>query len=77
MENNFQRIILTGDKKIQEAKYDCIEILYTNGREDLLDTLLSLNGSNEMNNEIEELQSIIAKNGRPDLLKLIESSIIK
>lgn len=77
MENNFQRIILTGDNKIQQAKYDTIEILYTNGREDLLDTLLSLNGSNQMSNEIEELQSIIAKNGRPDILKLIESSIIK
>ena len=40
MENNFQRIILTGDKKIIEAKYDCIEILYTNGREDLIDTYI-------------------------------------
>jgi hypothetical protein len=76
MENKFQRIIITGDKKLQEAKYDCIELLYTNGREDLIDILLSLNGSNKMNNEIEELQSIVAKNGRPDLLKLIESSII-
>lgn len=77
MENNFQRIILTGDNKIQEAKYDCIEILYINGREDLIDTLLSLNGSNKINDQIEELQSIVAKNGRPDLLKLIEESIIK
>tara|TARA_R110001632_G_scaffold27957_3_gene74799 strand:- start:316 stop:549 length:234 start_codon:yes stop_codon:yes gene_type:complete len=76
MENNFQRFVITGDKKLQEAKYNCIELLYTNGREDLIDTLLSLNGSNKMNNEIEELQSIVAKNGRPDLLKLIESSII-
>lgn len=76
MEKTYQRIILTGDKKLQEAKYDCIEILYTNGREDLIDTLLSLNGSNKINNEIEELQSIIAKNGRPDLIKLIELSII-
>jgi len=72
----FSKIILTGDKKLQDAKYDTIEILYQNGREDLIDTLLSLNGSNKMNDEIEELQSIIAKNGRPDILKLIELSII-
>ncbi len=73
--SKINRIVLTGDKKIIDMKYDTIEILYTNGREDLLDILMSLNGSNEMNNDIEELISIVAKNGRPDIIKLIENSI--
>lgn len=67
------KFIFTGDEKIVNLKYDTISILYQNNREDLIDTFLSLNDSKTDKNDIEELESIIAKNGRPDILKYINS----
>ena len=67
------KFIFTGDEKIVNLKYDTISILYQNNREDLIDTFLSLNDSKTDKDDIEELESIIAKNGRPDILKYINS----
>lgn len=58
----------------QILKENCIIILANNGREDLIDSIPNKSIS-EKNDEIEEIISILAKNGRPVEIKYIESFI--
>ncbi len=61
-----------------DVKYETINILFNNGREDLLETFFNLINKNiDKNiiidkNDIEELESIMAKNGKPYIIKFIK-----
>ena len=55
-------------------KENCIIILANNGREDLID-YIPINQTSKTNDEIEEIISILAKNGRPVEIKYINSFI--
>jgi hypothetical protein len=58
----------------QILKENCIIILANNGREDLIDSI-PINLTSKLNDEMEEIISILAKNGRPVEIKYIESFI--
>ena len=60
-------------RKSQILKENCIIILANNGREDLIDSI-PINLTSKTN-EMEEIISILAKNGRPVEIKYIESFI--
>ena len=60
-------------RKSEILKENCIIILANNGREDLIDYIpIELTSKTD---EIEEIISILAKNGRPVEIKYIESFI--
>ena len=60
-------------RKSEILKENCIIILANNGREDLIDYIpIELTSKS---NEIEEIISILAKNGRPVEIKYIETFI--
>jgi hypothetical protein len=60
-------------RKSQILKENCIIILANNGREDLIDSIpINLTSKTD---EMEEIISILAKNGRPVEIKYIESFI--
>ena len=60
-------------RKSQILKENCIIILANNGREDLIDYIpIELTSKSD---EIEEIISILAKNGRPVEIKYIETFI--
>lgn len=58
----------------QILKENCIIILANNGREDLIDSI-PINLTSKLNDEMEEIISILAKSGRPVEIKYIESFI--
>lgn len=60
-------------RKSEILKENCIIILANNGREDLIDSIpIKLTSKTD---QIEEIISILAKNGRPVEIKYIESFI--
>ena len=63
-------------RESQILKENCIIILANNGREDLIDEIPK-NPNTSINDNIEEIISILAKNGRPVEIKYIESFISK
>ena len=67
--------IFTGENS--DIKYETLNVLISNGREDLMDIFLNLNDDKILKDDIEELESIMAKNGRIDILKFIKKSLNK
>ena len=63
-------------EKPKTIREETIETLYQNGRDDLINIYISITNTTKMNDDIDELNSILAKSGKPHLIKVITDTVI-
>ena len=63
-------------EKPKPIREETIETLYQNGRDDLISVYIDISNTTKMNDDIEEINSILAKSGKPHLIKAITDTVI-